>query len=218
MDDARHEPSERGHPVAAAAYDLVNAYAERRVFPEHRRYLARDLRGEVLDLGAGTGAMFPYFRDAAERRPSLSVTAVDPDPHMRTRAERSADELGLDVAVRPARAESLPFADGHFDAVVASLVFCTIPEPERALAEIRRVLEPGGEFRFFEHVRSPGWLGRLQDAATPLWKRLTGGCHLDRRTAETVADGPLELVDLAEMDVGWVPVKRFVRGTAVVPA
>lgn len=216
VNEADTDPSEvPSHPLFAAVYDHVTGHAERTLFAEHRRYLTRNLRGAVLDLGAGTGATFPYLKDAATESDSLSLHAVEPDPHMRSRAKRRAESLALDVDIRAAKAESLPYDDETFDAVIAAVVFCTIPNPERALSEAHRVLKPGGEFRFLEHVQSDGLAGRLQDVGTPAWKRVAAGCHLNRRTAETIRDSELELVDLDEFDLGVFPVTRFVRGTAV---
>lgn len=154
-----------GHLIFAAAYDWVGRWTGRRLFPEHREYLARDLQGDILDLDAGTGGMFPYFAAAKQRDPSLLVHGIDPGPYMLRRAVRTANEEELDVDLRGARAESLPYADGSFDTVIASLVYCTIDDPERALREVHRVLDVGGEFRFLEHVRADGLLGRLHDLA-----------------------------------------------------
>ena len=90
---------------------------------------------------------------------------------------------------------SLPFAGAAFDAVVATLVLCTVADPARALAEVRRVLEPGGEFRFIEHVRADGWIGRVHDVITPIWRRIGAGCHPNRRTVEAIAAAGFEIVE-----------------------
>ena len=172
--------SDEGHPVVARLYDPVMAVPERTVLVEHREYLVSGLSGRVLDLGAGTGALFPYF-DRLE--PSdLQVTAVEPDPHMRARARKRAVELDVDIEVVDASGEALPYDDGTFDAVVASFVFCTIPDHRRALDEVARVLEDGGEFRFVEHVRGDGVAGRTHDLLAPCWHTVAGGCNLNRRT------------------------------------
>lgn len=215
MVQTQHNQSTDGHPIVAAVYDRFTRHAEKNILPEHRRYLARDLHGVVLDLGAGTGAMFPYLKEAAQRDASLQLFGIEPDLYMRTRAERKTEDIGLDITIQQARAESLPFDDEHFDVVIASLVFCTIPDMEKALQEVHRVLKPGGEFRFLEHVRSTGALGQFQDVAAPVWQRLAAGCHLDRQTAETFTDSSLEVDELDTMNVGMFPVKPFIRGTAV---
>ena len=215
MPQAKQENATDGHPIFAATYDYFNRYAEKNLLPEHRQYLTQDLHGTVLDLGAGTGAMFPYLNEVAQQETSLQLHGIEPDPHMRTRAEERAKHIGLPIELRSTRAESLPYADDTFDVVIASLVFCTISNTERALDEIDRVLKPTGEFRFLEHVRSEGLLGQVQDLAAPLWKVIGAGCHLNRETKTIVANSPLEIVDIETLDIGVVPVKRFIRGRAV---
>lgn len=200
------------HPLFARLYDPVTWLFEQAVFPRHRRYLARDLSGTVLDLGAGTGAMFPYFADVD----GATVHAVEPDPHMRRQAERAARDAGLGVALVDADASRLPYDDGAFDVVVASMVLCTVPEFGAALDEVARVLAPSGEFRFFEHVRADGVRGRLQDLAAPAWHRVAGGCHLNRETGRLVDDHPaLDLVECTRLGAGFALVNPFVRGAAV---
>jgi SAM-dependent methyltransferase len=199
------------HPLVAALYDTVTAPLERFGVRPHREYLARDLWGPVLDLGAGTGAMFPYFR--ASGTEATKVVATEPDRHMRKRAVSKAEELGFEVEVRGAPAEELPFPDGHFETVVASMVFCTIGDVEAALSEVRRVLEPGGELRFLEHVRADGWRERLQEFVAPVWKRVAGGCHVNRRTGATLAAHPgFDVVEMDRLDFGVPPAWPFVRG------
>lgn len=204
------------HRLFAALYDPVTAAAERALFGEHRSYLAADLSGTVLDLGAGTGATFPSFDEAQDRAPGLAVHAVEPDPNMRRRAERRAADLGLDVHLVDADAEALPYPDATFDAVVASMVFCTIPDADAALAEVARVLKPGGEFRFFEHVHAGGPYGRIQDLFTPAWRVVAAGCHLNRDSDDRFRSHPaFEVTDLARV---WLPVPLvtpFVRGRLV---
>lgn len=198
-----------GHPLVAAVYDPVTAGFERWAFGEHREYLVGDLGGKVLDLGAGTGATFPYFAG----REGVTVEAIEPDPYMRRKAESKAKEVGLSVEIHDARAESLPFPDAAFDRVVASMVFCTIPDVETALSEVARVLKPGGELRFLEHVHADGWRGRVQTLAAPLWRRLAGGCHLDRRSGSTLsAAEAFDVAEIERLDLGITPVWPFVRG------
>ncbi|GAB3022716.1 class I SAM-dependent methyltransferase [Natronobiforma cellulositropha] len=195
------------HPVFAAVYDHL---PDEPVMGPQREYLTAGLCGRVLDLGAGTGETFPYLKAADG---PLEVHAVEPDPHMRRRAERRARAVGVAVDLRDARAESLPYPDDSFDAVLASVVFCTIEDPERALREVARVLVPGGEFRFVEHVRGDGWRASVQDGLTPLWKRAAGGCHLDRDTvALFTGDEAFSVLELERVDAGVFPAAPFVRG------
>lgn len=133
---------------------------------------------------------------------------------MRRQAVRRARELELDIRIADAGAETLPFADDSFDAVVASLVFCTIPDASAALGEVARVLKPGGEFRFLEHVHGEGTLGTAFDALAPAWKRVAGGCHLNRETDELFRmDDRFSLVDFHRVDRDTSIHVPVVRGT-----
>lgn len=181
--------AESSHPVFAALYDRFMAAGEWRV-ARHRPWVVGEARGRVLEVGAGTGASFPHYRRAR------SVVAVEPDPFMRARAARRLAALPGRPAISLASgsAEALDFPDGAFDTVVSALVFCTVPDPRRGLAEVRRVLRPGGEFRFIEHVRAEGGLaGGLQDGLTPLWRHVSAGCHLNRRTLDAIRRAGLDI-------------------------
>ncbi|MFC6717165.1 class I SAM-dependent methyltransferase [Natrialbaceae archaeon GCM10025810] len=204
---------EQSHPLFAALYDPVLWVVERTVLYPHRKYLVQDLDGRVLDLGAGTGAMFPLFDKAIESNRSIEFHAIEPDPHMQRRARDRADALDLDVKIRPERAESLPYPDDSFDVVIASMVFCTITDVDAAVGEVVRVLKPGGEFRFLEHVADDGWRRRVQDLLAPMWKRAAGGCHLTRRTPSTfVRAEAFDVIELERLSIGVTPVRPFVRG------
>ena len=195
------------HRLFASVYDAVTRPFER-IVDEHRRYLARGATGDVLDVGAGTGANFSYLAET-----DATVHAVEPDPHMRRRAGRRAGREQLDVEIRDDLAESLSYDDGTFDRVVAALVFCTVDDPHEALDEIARVLRPGGEFRFLEHVGDDGVVRCLQETANPLWQRCAGGCRLDRDTVSTFeAHDAFETVEV-ERSRGVPPVSPIVCGT-----
>lgn len=158
-------------------YDALAALQDRTGLVRWRRWLAQGARGRVLDLGTGTGRMLPHYP------PAVRVVGLDPSPAALGRARRRGRRVPLVVG----RAESLPFRDGAFDTVVGSLVLCSVADPGRALAEVRRVLAPGGELRAVEHVRSARtWRARVQDWIQPAWTRLTGGCHPNRETEAAV--------------------------------
>lgn len=144
-----------------------------------RPHLVQDLRGEVLEIGVGSGANLRYYRRAAH------VWAIEPDAARAAEAAAAARSAAVPAEVRVAPAEKLPFPDHSFDHVVSSLVFCSVSDPPQALREIERVLRPGGVLHMLEHVR-PGLapFGWIAAAATPLWSRMQGNCHLDRRTVE----------------------------------
>ncbi|MFC7074294.1 class I SAM-dependent methyltransferase [Halovenus rubra] len=168
------------HPLVARLYDPVMALPEQLVLGPHREALTAGVSGSVLDLGTGTGVLLPYFADNPEEMPD--VTAVEPDPHMRAQARDRASDLSIEVDIVDAGGEALPFADNAFETVCASFVFCTIPNHERALSEVARVLKPGGEFRFLEHVRGEDIAGIAHDIFAPCWHAVAGGCNLNRET------------------------------------
>ncbi|QFU81405.1 class I SAM-dependent methyltransferase [Natronorubrum aibiense] len=197
------------HPLFATLYDRLPQSA---LLAPHRNYLVDDLSGRVLELGCGTGDMFPFVADATPT--AFEYHAIEPDPHMRTRAARTADDVGLEVDLRDARAEALPYPDDSFDVVLASVVFCTIQDPDTALEEVVRVLKPGGEFRFFEHVHADGWRGTGQTLLNPVWERVAGGCQLTRETIPRfVGHDALAVEEVDRLEFGLFPATPFVRGT-----
>ncbi|MBI3969311.1 MAG: class I SAM-dependent methyltransferase [Chloroflexi bacterium] len=192
-------PKVKGHPWFAATYDLVTWWAERTLLRQLRSRVVSQATGTVLELGAGTGANFPYY-PAAER-----IIATEPDLFMLRRAKKQAQALGLDVDLHQGLAEALPFSEASCDTVVSTLVLCTVAVPDRALAETKRVLKPGGAFRFIEHVRADGWTGMVQDKLTPAWRWFGAGCHLNRRTAAAIEAAGFQIVELEQRRLGPTP-------------
>lgn len=207
---------DEGHPVFAACYDLVTGYGDRRIIGPERRRLIASAHGRVLEVGVGTGASFPDWQAAQSAGRVVSVAAVEPDPHMRRRAADRADRLGLEVDLRGAAAERLPFDDGAFDAVAAFLVLCTVADPDRALAEMHRVLRPGGTFVFIEHVRGDEAARRWQRRIRPVWAGIGAGCQLDRDTIATIARSGFSDLNHRAIPLPF-PLYRLVVGTAVRP-
>ena len=164
----------------AALYDICTAPCEAMGLRRMRRHLLSAARGRVLEVGAGTGANLPLYPATTH------VIATEYDENMTRQARKRLYKASASVRLVLADAQALPFDDATFDTVVGTLVFCTIAEPLLALGEVRRVLRPGGRLLLLEHVRWENAFGRLQDGMTPLWRRLAHGCHLDRRTLETV--------------------------------
>jgi ubiquinone/menaquinone biosynthesis C-methylase UbiE len=163
------------------------ALEERRGGAGHRRRLLAGLRGRVIEVGAGSGVSFAYYPATV-----TEVVAVEPEPHLRALAVEAARKAPIPVEVVDGLADRLPADDASFDAAVVAGVLCSVPDQGRALAELWRVLRPGGELRFHEHVaaRAPrlAWLQRVLDAT--LWPRFNGGCRLTRDTqAAVVAAG-----------------------------
>jgi ubiquinone/menaquinone biosynthesis C-methylase UbiE len=160
-------------------YDAGMVLLEKTGLGRWRQWLADGVRpGRALDLGCGTGRSLPLFAR------HVRAIGLDPCHELLLRARRRAPGVPL---VR-ARAEALPFRDGAFDTVVSGLVFCSVGDVPRALAEVARVLKPEGALRVLEHVRARGRLAaRLQDLTQPAWTWFTGGCHPNRDTEASVA-------------------------------
>ena len=176
-----------GHPIFAALYDGLGAAAERGWMGRRRSRLLAGAAGSVLEIGGGTGANLPHYRDAGR------VVVSEPDPFMRGRLRRKLVRARVPVEVSESGAEDLPFRDGSFDAVVSTLVLCSVPNQEKALAEVRRVLRPGGRLLFIEHVCGEGSVARVQDRVLPLWSRLFAGCHPNRDTLGSIQAAGFEV-------------------------
>ncbi len=145
-----------------------------------REWAVSAARGRVLELGVGTGLNLSHYRTVD------SLAAIDPDLDSLQHALLRRDG-NVRILLNQARAEELPFADESFDVVIGTLVFCSVGDPMRGLSEARRVLKSGGTFRLVEHVRVENRLiAGMQDAVTPLWKQVAGGCHLNRDTLAAV--------------------------------
>jgi SAM-dependent methyltransferase len=172
------------HSRFARFYIRGSAAAERRGATSHRRRLLDGLSGSVLELGAGNGLNFPHYPAAVSE-----VIAVEPEPTMRAAAEQAAARASVPVRVVAGIADRVPAADGSVDAAVASLVLCSVPDQEIALRELWRVLRPGGELRFYEHViadRQPKRVLLQALDRSGIWPRLAGGCHPARDTLAAI--------------------------------
>ena len=200
----------QGHRVFAALYDPLGRAVERGWMGERRGALLSGVQGEVLEIGGGTGANLPHYRDAAR------VVVSEPDPFMREKLSRKLGSARVPVEVSDAGAEALPFGDGSFDAVVSTLVLCTVSDQGAALAEIRRVLRPGGLLLFIEHVRGGGSAARVQDRILPVWRRLFAGCHPNRDTVAAIRAAGFSVASLDRFEPP-VPLARLtphVQGAA----
>lgn len=169
-------------------YDVAMKPLEATRFKKVRKSLVRTAEGEVLEIGSGTGVNFPYYQCVQH------VSAVEPNPLMTERGKRRLKQAKVPITVFEYTAESLPFEDNTFDTVIATLVFCTIPDPERAMMEIQRVSKPGAKILFFEHVHmEQPLLRKIQDLLNPLWYKVCDGCHLNRDTLSTIQQVGIEV-------------------------
>jgi ubiquinone/menaquinone biosynthesis C-methylase UbiE len=176
-------PEHASHPVFARVYAKVAETSERRGGAEHRRRLLAGLSGRVIEVGAGSGANFAHYPMSVGE-----VVAVEPERYLRERAQQAAAHAPVPISVIEGEADRLPGEAQSFDAAVAALVLCTVPDQSSALAELFRVLRPGGELRFYEHVVAhPKWESRFQRLAdATFWPFLAGGCHLARDTTAAI--------------------------------
>lgn len=173
------------HPLFARMYLRMASKRTDNGEDEHRRRLLAGLSGRVIEVGAGNGLNFPFYPESV-----TAVVAVEPEPLLREAAIEAAAKAPVPVEVVDGVAGALPAEDGSFDAAVASLVLCSVKDQARALAELRRVLRPGGELRYYEHVVSHRRLaaGMQKAADLTFWPLVGGGCHMARDTTTAIAE------------------------------
>ena len=194
-------------------YDRAMAATEKAGLHDRRRALLAGATGDVLEIGAGTGANLGLYPASV-----TSLTLAEPEEPMARRLERRRSELGAQARVVIAPAEDLPFPDGAFDTVVTTLVLCTVTDPERALAEIRRVLRPGGRLLFMEHVRADGErLARWQDRLNPIQRVIAQGCNCNRDTVANIRAAGLEAPDVERGELPKAPpwIRPLATGAAL---
>ena len=161
----------------------------------YRRRLVRDVRGRVLEIGLGAGANLPFYGPDVDE-----LIGVDPSGELLDRARRKPAPPG--TRLLQASAESLPLEDASVDAAEMSWTLCSVPAADRTLAEVRRVLKPGGALHFVEHGRGPEpRIARSQDRLTPLWRRIAGGCKLNLPVADAIGAAGFRL---ERLDTGYL--------------
>ncbi len=212
-----------GHPIVAALYDRILGPVEHAGLGEIRTGTLAAASGRTLEIAAGNGHNLGHYPASVD-----SLVLAEPDPHMYSRLLERMDRLPagssgrvIESSVFQASAEDLPFESSSFDSVVCTLGLCTIPDPARALAEVRRVLSPDGRFCFVEHVRSAeSGTARMQDLITPLWRRVAGGCHPNRDSQALIesAGFRIEALERGTMPKAPRPLSPLISGFAVSPA
>jgi len=174
-----------------AWHDWVRAAGEARGLAARRRRLVSSARGRVLEIGAGTGRNLAFYRPGQVR----SLLALEPDRALAERLRQRAVTLSVPFEWRPLAVETAELPAGDFDTVVVTFGLCRVADPAAACERIATWLKPGGRLLVLEHVASVGAAGRLQRAATPVWSRVAGGCHLDRPTLATLRAAGLSVSD-----------------------
>ncbi len=182
------------------------------VYGERKRRLFADLHGTVLEIGPGTGLNLPYYPEG------VRWVGVEPNPHMHRYVKEKAAALGRQVELVTGSAQRLEVGSESVDALVSTLVLCSVPDLDATLTEIRRVLKPGGRFYFIEHVAAPEGttLRRAQHFVKPLWRVLADGCHPDRETGRALEKAGFADVQYEAFDVEtpFVIVRPHIMGTA----
>ena len=204
----------RSHPVFARIYTKVAEMAESRGGAEHRRGLLAGLTGRVIEVGAGSGANFAHYPTTVDQ-----VVAVEPEPYLRERAQRAAAHAAVPVSVVAGDADRLPGEAGSFEAGVAALVLCTVPDQQRSLAELFRVIRPGGMLRFYEHViaDTSGQARFQRFADATFWPHVAGGCHMARDTKSAIEQAGFEIEDCERFQfspAAFLPPDPHILGTA----
>jgi SAM-dependent methyltransferase len=193
----------KSHPIFARMYTWLSPREDAAGQDENRRELLAGAHGRALELGAGNGLNFRYYPATVDH-----VVAVEPEPYLRARAEEAAAEAAVPVDVVEGADDPLPFDDDTFDVAVACLVLCSVPEQARALAELRRVLKPGGELRFYEHVvaRHPrrARIYRFVDR-TGVWGLVAAGCHVSRDTAAAIEQAGFTIERMRRLTFNGLP-------------
>lgn len=195
-------------PLKARIYDFGMRLAGSRM-DACRKALVAEARGHVLELGIGTGQNVRFYDSDAR------VIGVEPDRAMLQAAVARAATAAASVQLVLGLGEALPFRNDTFDQVVASLVLCSVASPAQTLSEVRRVLKPGGQLRFYEHVRSEsaGW-ARVQDLAAPVWRRLADGCWPNRQTVAAIRQAGFEVESIEGFSLGPHLTRPQVLGVA----
>jgi ubiquinone/menaquinone biosynthesis C-methylase UbiE len=201
--ETKEQATTTNHSIFAAMYERFSrGGAERNFMEPLRKEIIGQAKGVVLEIGAGNGLNFAFYNPEQVER----VEAVEPDSAMLRYARERLNTARVPITLSQAPVETLPFADEIFDSAVATLVFCSVTDPERGLSEIRRVVKPGGILLLIEHVRANGAFARqLQNIITPVTKRMAGNCHWNRDTARSVISADFEIENRRDLSARFPP-------------
>ena len=182
-----------------------------RLVAEHKGALLGELHGDILEIGPGAGPNLDFYS------PACRWVGVEPNPYMYPYLRKAAESRGLQIEIRSGLAEKLPAEDSSMDAVVSTLVLCSVDDPAATLGEVLRVLRPGGRFIFIEHVAAPPGtrLRQVQEIIRPLWKRIADGCHPNRETWDTIEKAGFDEVHYEHFRLPLGPVGPQIAGYAI---
>lgn len=207
-------------PCAVSIYQKLFAHglalgddAQHRIYGARKRELFADVEGTVVEIGPGTGVNLPYLPDG------ITWIGLEPNPHMHDLLRPKLEERDIEAEVLTASAQAIGLPDDSADVVISTLVLCSVPDVGDALREIRRILKPGGTFRFIEHVAArPGhWLRYVQKGIRPVWRPLADGCCPDRDTGTLIEQAGFADVRYQRFDAGLPVVSPHIIGTATKP-
>jgi ubiquinone/menaquinone biosynthesis C-methylase UbiE len=182
-----------------------------RLTNERKQALFSDLSGQVLEIGPGAGANLAYYP------PEVSLIALEPNPHMQYYLKKKAEELGVSIEIISEEAEHIPLDDESVDAVVSTLVLCSVTNLQQALSEIKRVLKPGGMFLFIEHVAAckGTFLRKIQQAIKPAWEWAADGCHTNRETWKAIQAAGFDKTNIEHFKLKIPVIRPHIAGKAV---
>lgn len=205
-----------GRFVFAGAYDRFLKASEEAGLSKSREEIVSKAKGRTLEIAAGTALNLPYYGEEV-----TELILTDQYPAMINKIKSKVKSSNRQATVLEADAENLPFEDGSFDTVVASMILCSTDSPSKILTEIHRVLKDGGQYLFLEHVRNPDEkIAERQDRLQPAWFLFGNGCHCNRDSVTTIADSPLVVKELNRGSIpkAWSIIEAMVTGRAVRPA
>lgn len=184
---------------------LINCAMKSPAMTKIRREIIPTASGKVIEIGIGSGLNLPWYNK------DVQVTGVDPSEELQEYAREMARDSGINVDFITGSSEEIPLPDNQFDTAVITWTLCTIPDPERALAEVRRLLKPEGQLIFSEHGLSPEpGVAKWQNRINPVWRRIGGGCNLNRKTDNLIEQGGFQLKNLS---TGYIEGPKFATYT-----
>jgi len=189
---------------------LLDLVMKRKSMMKNRSQVAGRAFGVVLEIGFGSGLNLPFYKKIEK------LYALEPSEEILNLARKRAKKFLFPIEYLPVGAENIPLANNTIDSVISSWNLCTIPDPDKAMNEVFRVLKPGGKFFFIEHGRSSqNFPAKLQNIINPVWKRLAGGCHLNRDVIDLVVKAGFKIEEINKYPEKYSPLNFIYKGVAI---